>query len=103
MRTGRLDKKSAYELLEERSIKPVSGCVEYTGHKNRQGYGRLRFGGSKHQLVHRFAYETYLGPIPDGVLVCHHCDNPPCINPDHLVLGSHQDNVNDKIRKGRGV
>ena len=59
-------------------------------------YGRYRG-----QPAHRAVWVLFNGPIPDGMLICHHCDNPPCINPDHLFLGTDADNVQDAIDKGR--
>jgi len=51
--------------------------------------------------AHRWAYETFVGPIPDGLGVCHHCDTPSCVRPDHLFVGTQKDNVRDCISKGR--
>jgi hypothetical protein len=76
-------------------------CIEWTGSKNAKGYGRTTFLG-KMKLTHRVAYELVHGPISDDMRVCHRCDNPPCINPDHLFLGTQADNVSDMFKKGRG-
>lgn len=65
------------------------------------GYGMIKSNGV-HQRAHRVAWEIENGPIPDGLLVCHRCDNRPCCNTNHLFLGTHQDNFDDMVAKGRG-
>ena len=67
---------------------------------NPEGYGRLRVDGKK-VLAHRASYEEFNGVITDGLLVCHVCDTPSCINPDHLFLGTNKDNYTDSVNKGR--
>ena len=74
-----------------------TGCLEWTGHRDEWGYGR--YGADKR--AHRVSYAEAFGPIPDGMLVCHRCDNPRCVNPAHLFLGSNADNVRDRNDKGR--
>jgi HNH endonuclease len=75
-------------------------CVHFQGSRNRKGYGRKRFNGTT-GLAHRWAWEQANGPIPPGMQVLHRCDNPPCINIDHLYLGTHIDNMADRRRRGR--
>ena len=65
-----------------------------------RAYGALRVGGRKIP-AHRFSYELHKGPIPAGLLICHHCDNSRCVRPDHLFAGTQKDNVQDCKRKGR--
>lgn len=79
------------------------GCWDWKASKFRSGYARFAMPPpTRHSVVaHRVSYELYKGPIPDGLLVCHTCDNPACTNPDHLFLGTHSDNVQDMLRKGR--
>lgn len=89
------------ENFWNRCSKSEQGCWEWIGSKNEDGYGTLRF-VNKHWFAPRLAWTLTYGPILDGLLVCHKCDNPGCIRPDHLFLGTHQDNRDDMVRKGRG-
>lgn len=83
-------------------VSETEGCWEWTGGRTPKGYGLLLVEGRK-VYAHRFSYARFVGPIPDGLLVCHHCDNPPCVRPDHFFLGSNTDNMRDASRKGRLV
>jgi len=80
----------------------IGGCLIWMG-GTRSGYGMIGSGGtnSKPLYAHRVAYELAYGPIPDGMYVCHHCDNPPCVEPTHLFLGTQQDNEDDCVSKRR--
>lgn len=78
----------------------TAGCWEYEGARNSDGYGCFQV-QKKFYLAHRASYETWVGPIPTGLLVRHKCDNPPCINPDHLELGTQADNVGDRETRNR--
>lgn len=80
--------------------KADNGCVEWLLSGTSQGYGRVRYKGKKF-LTHRLMWEFEKGPIPEGMQVLHKCDNPSCANVDHLFLGTNQDNVDDKMMKGR--
>ena len=88
------------ERITGKSSWGENGCIEFNGFRNKYGYGVINIGG-KNQLVHRVAYEEFVGKIPDGVHVCHTCDNPSCWNTDHLFLGTPQDNMSDKVSKDR--
>lgn len=85
-----------------------SGCIEWTGGLNTTGYGQMQIDG-KHVLVHRLAWELAKGPIPPGLNVLHHCDNPPCCQTEptegypegHLFPGTQKQNVDDMVAKGR--
>jgi hypothetical protein len=78
------------------------GCWEWTGMLSSDGYGRLRIGmGRAHFRAHRISYFLAFGTDPGGMLVCHSCDNPKCVRPGHLFLGSPGDNAADKVAKGR--
>lgn len=82
-------------------VKKTSGCWLWIGFVNRWNYGRFRGFKGKHTLAHRFSWMIHKGPIPEGLLVLHRCDNPPCVNPDHLFLGTNADNCDDRDRKWR--
>ena len=77
-----------------------SGCWEFSGRRDSAGYGRLDF-DNRDASAHRTAYQIWVGPIPAEMIVMHSCDNPPCINPAHLSVGTHQDNMDDMTGKGR--
>ena len=83
-----------------RSTTSLTECVEHRGCCLPNGYGKLGRGG-KTWLAHRYAWHAAFGPIPEGMHVCHKCDNRRCIRPDHLFLGTRQDNMQDMIAKGR--
>jgi hypothetical protein len=78
----------------------MSACIEWPKSRYRNGYGQLMVNYRKWQ-AHRWVWTQEHGPIPEGMCVLHRCDNPPCVNIDHLFLGTHQDNVDDMIAKGR--
>lgn len=88
-------------LLSRVEVNPETECWEWTGPLLHNGYGRFHING-KQVKAHRASYEEHKGPIPEGLLVCHACDNRKCINPEHLWLGTAKDNAVDRQLKGRG-
>lgn len=75
-------------------------CWPWTGAVTGKGYGKISL-AYRHRNAHRVAFELWHGPIPDGLLVCHRCDNRPCCNPAHLFVGTAKDNAEDMMAKGR--
>ena len=90
---------------EERFLSKVetatNGCWEWRAARASAGYGKFAIAHRRWVLAHRWAYERWNGPIPQGECVMHTCDNPPCCNPSHLSLGSRSDNHADMVAKRR--
>lgn len=86
-------------------ISLITGCWVWIGLRNNQGYGQLGRSpyvrNGKNTKAHQLSWMIYNGEIPDGLYVCHKCDNPSCVNPEHLWLGTPMDNTTDKMEKGR--
>lgn len=81
--------------------KVEDGCWIWRGTLTRRGYGKLSFKKNKSAIASRVAYELFCGPISEGKIVCHACDIPSCVNPDHLWSGDHLENMMDMTEKGR--
>lgn len=95
-----------YDRVMSRTALRPDGCIEYQGSRSRYGYGQTRVGsradGTRRSVkVHRLVWEEHHGPIPEGLVVRHKCDNPPCCNIEHLEIGTQQDNIRDKVERGR--
>ncbi|QDH94161.1 hypothetical protein Ro103_43 [Escherichia phage vB_EcoP-Ro103C3lw] len=95
-----MNNETASERLARLSKVTYTGCIEFTGKLDSNGYGRVMVDRNRH-LVHRLSYQIHKGPIPDGMVVMHSCDNRGCINPEHLSVGTQRDNMQDKMTKGR--
>ncbi len=89
-------------------VQKSDGCWEWTGSRNKGGYGQLGVGsrtdGSRDNLAtHRLSWRIHFGDIPSKMCVLHQCDNPACVRPEHLYIGTHQDNMRDRNSKGRNA
>jgi hypothetical protein len=89
-----------FELHVDRSAGPL-GCHPWTGHCDEDGYGVFK--GSIGARAPRYAYRWFVGPLSDKEVVRHKCDNPPCVNPEHLLSGTNADNTRDMLDRGRGL
>lgn len=87
-------------LLRRHTVDPVTNCWIFDGAKDSWGYGLI---GTPDGLAkaHRASFSEFIGPIPQGKLILHNCDTPACINPDHLRIGTHKENMRDKVTRNR--
>lgn len=92
-------------FMEKVKAESLDECWEWQASLTRGGYGHfgIQWPGKNYTMErsHRTSYKLFKGPIPEGMLVCHQCDNPLCVNPKHLFLGTHKDNAMDMMAKGR--
>lgn len=95
----RVCRSDADRLHDRSALNPETGCIEWTGCRNAKGYGET--GIPTLRGAHRLAYKVHFGDFPRHLHILHHCDNPACVTPEHLFIGTNHDNVADKVAKGR--
>lgn len=95
-----MTRKDVLEKVFRKHVKKTSTCWKWVSTKSRGGYGKLKKNDVT-WLAHRFVWTIINGPIPHKYVVCHRCDNPSCVRPSHLFLGTHSDNTRDAVKKGR--
>lgn len=98
--------RGTVEVRFWRFVDKTENCWYWTGRsRSKKGYGNISAGArdANHKLAHRLSYEIHKGAIPVGMVVMHTCDNPSCVNPDHLVVGTQSENILDSFRKGRKI
>ena len=95
-----LARRSVEARMERNALRVASGCLEWQRSTDAEGYGRIdvRYEGERRTMqAHRVAYWLAYGTLPEGLLICHHCDNPSCVDPEHLYAGTRFDNAADLL------
>jgi len=102
------DEKVLKRFIDKLQLNPNNDCIEWTGKLNQDGYGQISVGSREEQSkirAHRWAFQLFIGGqiLDPSIMICHHCDNRKCVAPDHLFAGTHQDNMDDMVNKGRSA